>query len=95
MHHTRTVPGFAANDSGTPAVAAVAFVIVTYSAVSYVDRCIASTLSSTIPVKVLIVDNASTDGAPDHVRTRALWGGLFAGLIASRELSRGFAALRE
>lgn len=44
-------------------------IIVTYNAMrhSWIDHCLKSLTESTVPVKVVIVDNGSTDGTRDHV----------------------------
>lgn len=42
-------------------------IIVTYNAMPWVERCLGSLRSSTIPVDVFVVDNASTDGCADYI----------------------------
>lgn len=43
-------------------------VIVTYNGLKWYDRCFGSLKSSEIPLKVIAVDNASTDGSCDYIR---------------------------
>lgn len=45
-------------------------IIVTYNARPWVDRCFGSLMNSECPVHVLVVDNASTDGTPELIRSR-------------------------
>lgn len=42
-------------------------VIVTFNGQKWLDRCLGSLLSSHIPVSVVVVDNASTDGTPERI----------------------------
>lgn len=42
-------------------------VVVTYNGLQWLDRCLGSLLSSDMPVTVVVVDNASTDGTPEHI----------------------------
>lgn len=44
-------------------------IIITYNAKKWIDKCIGSTNQSTIPLDVLIVDNGSTDGTQNHIKT--------------------------
>ena len=46
---------------------AVLTIIVTYNAMQWVDRCIGSVLSSTMPSDIFVVDNLSTDGTADYI----------------------------
>lgn len=42
-------------------------VVVTFNGLQWLDRCVGSLLSSDMPVSVVIVDNASTDGTPGRI----------------------------
>ncbi len=42
-------------------------IIVTYNGMQWADRCIGSLLHSTIPLDIIVVDNASSDGSPDWI----------------------------
>lgn len=42
-------------------------IIVTYNGLQWYDRCLGSLQSSTIPVDVMVVDNASMDGSADWI----------------------------
>lgn len=42
-------------------------VVVTFNGLRWLDRCIGSLLSSDVPVSVVVVDNASTDGTPERI----------------------------
>ena len=42
-------------------------IIVTYNAMPWIDRCLCSLQTSTVPVIPVIIDNGSTDGTRDHV----------------------------
>ena len=42
-------------------------VVVTFNGLRWLDRCIGSLLSSEMPVSVIVVDNASTDGTPERI----------------------------
>ncbi len=43
-------------------------IIVSYNAMPWLDRCLGSVRQSSLPADVLMVDNGSTDGTPEHVR---------------------------
>ena len=43
-------------------------IIVTYNGMRWYDRCIGSLLESEIPVNVVVIDNASTDGSVEYVK---------------------------
>lgn len=42
-------------------------IIVTYNAMRWIDKCLDSLLTSTIPVDIFVKDNGSTDGTIDHI----------------------------
>lgn len=42
-------------------------IIVTYNAMRWVDRCLGSVKSSSVPSDIFIVDNGSTDGTADYI----------------------------
>lgn len=42
-------------------------IIVTYNAMPWIDKCLASLAQSTIKTDVIIVDNLSTDGTEEHI----------------------------
>lgn len=44
-------------------------IIVTYNAMKWAERCFSSLRKSSIPVNVIVVDNGSTDGTQDYVKT--------------------------
>lgn len=44
-------------------------IIVTYNAMTWIDRCLGSLSLSTMPVKALVIDNGSNDGTPEYVRS--------------------------
>ena len=43
-------------------------IVVTYNGSQWIDKCFGSLINCTIPVKILAIDNASTDGTPDIIR---------------------------
>jgi len=45
-------------------------IIVTYNASKWIDKCFGSLVNSTMPVKILAIDNASSDGTPDIIRKK-------------------------
>lgn len=45
-------------------------VIVTYNGREWYDKCIGSLLESSVPVTPIVVDNASSDGAVDYIRSK-------------------------
>jgi glycosyltransferase involved in cell wall biosynthesis len=47
----------------------VSIVITTYNRVKFLKRAIASSLNQTVPCEVIVVDDASTDGTEDYVRS--------------------------
>lgn len=75
--------------SEIPTAAAVGVVIVSYNSRAHLERCVESILRSEAPfaIETVVVDNASSDGTPDMVRSR------FAGvrLLANPE-NRGYGA---
>lgn len=45
-------------------------IIVTYNGSKWIDNCFGSLINSSIPVNILAIDNASTDGTPQIIRER-------------------------
>lgn len=45
-------------------------VIVTYNGLRWVDACFASLRSSSVPLRTVVVDNASNDGTPERIAER-------------------------
>lgn len=45
------------------------FIIVTYNAMKWAERCFSSLRKSSILVNVIVVDNGSTDGTQDYIKT--------------------------
>ncbi len=45
-------------------------IVVTYNGSKWINKCFGSLLNSTIPLKVLAIDNLSTDGTPDLIRSK-------------------------
>ena len=45
-------------------------IVVTYNGMPWIDRCFGSLCAEPGPLRVVAVDNGSTDGTPDAVRTR-------------------------
>ena len=43
-------------------------IIVTYNGMKWLDRCLGSLRSSSVPADVLVVDNGSTDGTPAYIQ---------------------------
>ncbi|MDP9958414.1 glycosyltransferase family 2 protein [Chryseobacterium lathyri] len=46
------------------------FIIVTYNAMKWAERCFTSLRNSHIPVKSIVIDNGSTDGTQEYVKTQ-------------------------
>lgn len=44
-------------------------IIVTYNGMKWLDRCLGSLRSSTMPSDVIVIDNGSTDGTREHIKT--------------------------
>ncbi|MBB6610337.1 glycosyltransferase family 2 protein [Pontibacter sp. Tf4] len=44
-------------------------VVVAYNGIKWIEKCIGSVLSSTLPVDVLVVDNGSTDGTSQYIES--------------------------
>ena len=44
-------------------------IIVTYNGMEWMERCLDSLTRSTLPSDIFIVDNGSTDGTQDYIRT--------------------------
>lgn len=45
-------------------------IIITYNGSKWIDKCFGSLINSTIPIKILAIDNASSDGTPDIIRKK-------------------------
>lgn len=45
-------------------------IIVTFNGAHWIEKCFGSLINSTIPIKVIAIDNASTDGTPDIIRKK-------------------------
>ena len=45
-------------------------IVVTYNGSKWINKCFASLLNSTIPLKVLVIDNLSTDGTTDLIQNK-------------------------
>lgn len=43
-------------------------IVVTYNGLKWMDRCLGSLRESEEPVDVMVIDNGSSDGTPDHIR---------------------------
>ena len=43
-------------------------IIVTYNGMKWLDRCLGSLRTSSVPSDVLVVDNGSTDGSPAYIQ---------------------------
>jgi GT2 family glycosyltransferase len=46
----------------------IVVVVVAYNGMAWADRCFGSLRASSHPVQVMVIDNGSTDGTPDHIR---------------------------
>lgn len=44
-------------------------IIVTYNGMKWIDECLNSVLNSSIPISIIVVDNNSTDGTVDRIKT--------------------------
>ena len=44
-------------------------IVVTYNAMPWAEKCFTSLRKSSIPSDVIVVDNGSTDGSQDYIRT--------------------------
>ena len=45
-------------------------IIITYNGSKWIDKCFGSLVNSSVPLKILAIDNASTDGTPDIIREK-------------------------
>jgi GT2 family glycosyltransferase len=45
-------------------------VVVTYNGIKWLDKCFGSLFNSTVSMKILAIDNKSTDGTPDQIRLK-------------------------
>ena len=46
-----------------------AVIIVTYNAMKWAEKCFSSLRKSSVPVQTIVVDNGSTDGTQDYIKT--------------------------
>lgn len=65
-----TSPGRVDGSGAASVPARTTAVILSYNDGASVVRCVESLRASTVPVEILVVDNASSDGAPALIRTR-------------------------
>ena len=42
-------------------------IVVTYNGMQWYDRCLGSLQQSDVPVRIVVIDNASTDGTPQYI----------------------------
>lgn len=45
-------------------------IVVTYNGMEWIDQCLESLLVSTLKTSILVVDNASGDGTPEHIQKK-------------------------
>jgi GT2 family glycosyltransferase len=45
-------------------------IVVTYNGAKWIDKCFGSLVDSNIPVKILAIDNASSDGTPNIIKEK-------------------------
>lgn len=45
-------------------------IVVTYNGIHWIDRCLQSIYESSVSVKIIVIDNASTDGTPAHITSQ-------------------------
>lgn len=45
-------------------------IVVTYNASKWLDKCFGSLVNSTVSTRILVIDNKSTDGTPDQIRSK-------------------------
>ena len=45
-------------------------IVVTHNGLRWIDRCLGSLVNSTIPTRILVIDNKSTDGTLDQIRSK-------------------------
>ena len=43
-------------------------IIITYNGIGWIEKCLLSVLSSSVPLKIIVIDNNSTDGTQEKVR---------------------------
>lgn len=46
------------------------FIIVTYNAMKWAEKCFSSLRNSSIPVHTIVVDNGSIDGTQDYIKSQ-------------------------
>ncbi len=44
-------------------------IVVTFNGIKWIDKCISSLINSSASTRILVIDNKSTDGTLDHVRS--------------------------
>ncbi|MCK9156604.1 MAG: glycosyltransferase family 2 protein, partial [Paludibacteraceae bacterium] len=45
-------------------------IIVTYNGLRWLDRCLGSLMNSDVPVHIVVIDNASSDGTTSYIREK-------------------------
>lgn len=45
-------------------------IVITYNGAEWIEKCFGSLLQTTIPLNVIAIDNGSTDGTPDIIRSK-------------------------
>ncbi|WP_228383978.1 glycosyltransferase family 2 protein [Chryseobacterium sp. JM1] len=50
-------------------MSAIHVIIVTYNAMKWAERCFTSLRHSSVPVKCIVIDNGSTDGSQEYIKT--------------------------
>ena len=43
-------------------------IVVTYNGTKWIEKCFSSLVNSSIPIKILVIDNSSSDGTPGNIR---------------------------
>src|SRR5437764_15342959 len=66
----RGVTVFAPASTTLPAVARAAVVIPNWNGIRFLGDCLRSLVGQSHPARIIVVDNASTDGSPELVRAR-------------------------
>ena len=47
--------------------ASVLVIVVTYNGMKWIDRCVSGVMASNMPADLMVIDNCSTDGTPEHI----------------------------